>query len=226
MKKWIIVTSIVAGLGCDSKKEGVEKPTEPTNVKRTLEGETETAGPADSAEGPPTEEWAEAQIVPDQHRRQVAIANEAQRQLGMQLVKRLTTAISEGGAAAGVEVCSSAAPEIARSVGEANEVKIGRTSHKLRNPANDAPAWMSSVVEEKSTERRYFTGPGGALGVATPIPMAELCLQCHGPDAGITPEVKAAVAENYPKDLATGFAMGDVRGWFWVEVPPVKMPSD
>jgi hypothetical protein len=28
-----------------------------------------------------------------------------------------------------------------------------------------------------------------------------------------------ALAARYPDDRATGFAPGDLRGWFWVEVP-------
>jgi len=30
--------------------------------------------------------------------------------------------------------------------------------------------------------------------------------------------VKAEVARRYPRDQATGFAAGDLRGFFWVEV--------
>jgi len=225
MKKCVLICLVCAGIGCDSKKP-VESEGEKSKVEATLERETTAPEPPERRQLPPSNDWMEARMVPDENRRQVAIANEAQRQLGMQLIGRLTAAIAEGGAAAGVEVCSKEAPEIAAKVGEANEVRIGRTSHKLRNPENAAPTWMSSVVEEKSSERRYFTGPEGALGVASPIPMAELCLQCHGPEAKIAADVKAAVAANYPKDMATGFEMGDVRGWFWVEVPVFKMPSD
>jgi hypothetical protein len=31
--------------------------------------------------------------------------------------------------------------------------------------------------------------------------------------------VREELAERYPADRATGFKVGDIRGWFWVEVP-------
>ena len=31
--------------------------------------------------------------------------------------------------------------------------------------------------------------------------------------------VKEALAASYPADRATGFREGDLRGWFWIEVP-------
>jgi hypothetical protein len=37
--------------------------------------------------------------------------------------------------------------------------------------------------------------------------------------------VTAAHAAKYPKDQATGFKEGDLRGWFWVEVPPSASTS-
>ena len=32
--------------------------------------------------------------------------------------------------------------------------------------------------------------------------------------------VKVALDEQYPDDQATGFNVGELRGWFWVEFPP------
>jgi len=42
---------------------------------------------------------------------------------------------------------------------------------------------------------------------------------CHGPEDTIPQDVKDAIGEHYPEDQATGFRKGDLRGWFWVEVP-------
>jgi hypothetical protein len=49
------------------------------------------------------------------------------------------------------------------------------------------------------------------------IPTAELCLACHGKD--LAPEVAAEIAESYPDDQATGFALGDIRGAFTLSKP-------
>jgi len=50
-------------------------------------------------------------------------------------------------------------------------------------------------------------------------PATRACVVCHGDPAQIPDAVLAALAARYPDDRATGFAEGDLRGWFWVEVP-------
>lgn len=211
--KYLFVALGLLVVGCE-KKEAAEE-SESTQTQEVVE-EAPEAKPVQPKE---EAKWVETPMVPEGQRRQVAIATEAQRQLATQLMQKLNAAIAEGGPSAGVEVCSTVAPEIATSVGEANGVKIGRTSAKLRNPKNTAPEWMVSVLEEEKNTRRFFSHPDGTLGVATPIPMAELCVQCHGPAEGISAEVKEALGAAYPEDEATGYKPGDTRGWFWIEVP-------
>ncbi len=164
-------------------------------------------------------EWTQLQTSGDDRQDQLAVADKAQKELATRLLKRLSDSIAAGGPAAGIEVCSSEAAGIAQSVAEANNVRIGRTSYKLRNPDNSGPDWVAEVVRDRSKTRRFFSGSDGGLAVATPIPLGQMCRQCHGPVADITPEVKQALAKRYPQDMATGFEVGDVRGWFWVEVP-------
>ena len=83
-----------------------------------------------------------------------------------------------------------------------------------------APAWAQGLVEERFGEPVYLAGPGGELGALLPIRLKSECQMCHGPAESISDEVRAAIAEHYPEDQATGFTAGDLRGWFWVEVPP------
>ena len=45
----------------------------------------------------------------------------------------------------------------------------------------------------------------------------DVCLKCHGDAESLAPEVSDRLAELYPDDRATGFAMGDLRGAFVVE---------
>lgn len=52
-----------------------------------------------------------------------------------------------------------------------------------------------------------------------PIKLKKACLTCHGPADTIAADVKSKLAELYPTDDATGFSEGDLRGWFWIEVP-------
>ncbi len=178
------------------------------------------ASPADHPEPvAQTIEWTQLQAPGADRQGQLAIAEQARTELATRLMKRLGESIAAGGPAAGIEVCSSEAAGMASAVAEASNVRIGRTSHKLRNPGNGGPAWVAQVVTDRSTTPRFFSGSDGSLAVATPIPLGQMCRQCHGPVADLAAEVKQALAKRYPLDMATGFEVGDVRGWFWVEVP-------
>jgi len=59
----------------------------------------------------------------------------------------------------------------------------------------------------------------GSLGVVMPIVVGSSCLACHGDPGAMEAVVREAIAKAYPKDQATGYKEGDLRGWFWVEVP-------
>lgn len=45
-----------------------------------------------------------------------------------------------------------------------------------------------------------------------PSQQGQVCLTCHGTD--ISPAVTAKLKELYPKDIATGYKEGDIRGAF------------
>lgn len=125
----------------------------------------------------------------------------------------------EGGAAGAIGVCKEQAPKIAQRIAKENGVMIGRTSAKLRNPMNGAPTWAAGVLASTPTEARVLTNTDGSMGVVLPIKLSGACLACHGDPASMDPAVTAALREKYPKDQATGFKEGDLRGWFWVEMP-------
>jgi cytochrome c551/c552 len=55
--------------------------------------------------------------------------------------------------------------------------------------------------------------------VIRPIAQQQACAACHGPVDRISPAVRAVLAQRYPADSAVGFAEGDIRGWYWVEMP-------
>ena len=132
---------------------------------------------------------------------------------------RLLGTVTSDGAVAAISICKDAAPEIQARIAGEHGVKIGRTSFKLRNPANAPPAWAAAAVDDRVEEPAWFGLAGGALGALLPIHIQPLCTKCHGPADTVSAEVKGALAKEYPGDHATGFAIGDLRGWFWVEVP-------
>lgn len=168
-----------------------------------------------------TPKWAPVQsgALDERGKAQLQTATAAKDALYKALVAELSQELTANGPASAIEVCAERAPVIAREVGEQHGVRIGRSSWKLRNPQNRAPGWAAAAVEARNPEPRQFRGPGGALGVTLPITMQSACLACHGDTSQLDPAVRAALAQRYPQDQATGFAVGDLRGWFWIEVP-------
>jgi Protein of unknown function (DUF3365) len=139
------------------------------------------------------------------------------------IVGELQKAVAAQGAAGAISVCGDAAAK-ARDAMTTPELAIGRTSSKLRNPGNVAPAWVAPALAqlEKAApaERKPITlkQPDGTLGYVEPLVIVPLCLQCHG--AALADDVKAALKAKYPGDTATGYAEGDVRGVVWVALKP------
>lgn len=140
--------------------------------------------------------------------------------LASELMGELSAALDEGGPAAGITVCREKAPMVAAHVSDLYGIEIGRTSHRLRNPANIAPAWAEPFVAALEEDPTYVAGPAGELGALLPIRLKAECQMCHGPAETIDEGVMAAIGDAYPGDQAVGFVEGDLRGWFWVEVPP------
>lgn len=169
-------------------------------------------------------ETAPAHFTPaqaDQHARAIA----ARDALFQELMARLQTALAEGGPEQAIGVCKVAAPAIAQDVSATQDVAIGRTSFALRNPRNIPPGWAETWVAERAAEPRFATSADGHLAALLPIRLQEACTVCHGPADAIPGAVKARLAALYPDDQATGFQPGDLRGWFWIDVPPDSRPA-
>ena len=156
-------------------------------------------------------------------------------QLGGQLKGELTKAIADGGPMAAINVCYLRAPEIAAQLSQASGARVGRTALRVRNPSNAPDDLERTVLEQfaadlgsgpidrpleavfeirrgDAVERRYMRA----------IPTDALCLTCHGQT--IAPELAAAIARDYPKDEATGFEQGQLRGAFSVVWPAPSLP--
>jgi hypothetical protein len=138
----------------------------------------------------------------------------------LELMQALQAGLAQGPAEA-ISACRIEAPQIAQSL-STDGVRMGRTSHRLRNPANTAPDWVTPVLDDYLADvagrlPRRVDLPGGMHGYIEPIGIKPLCLACHG--EALAPEVAVRIGELYPKDRATGFTEGDLRGVFWVEYP-------
>lgn len=172
--------------------------------------------PANKAASPDVAPVVEAEPIKKDPKQLAFAAKDA---LFKRLSSRLLEAMGSGGPAAAIEVCSREATKIAARVGEEYDVKIGRTSFKLRNAQNAPPEWVKPFVESRPTDPQFVELPEQHTGAIFPITLKVQCLACHGPKVQIAEDVRVQLAKLYPNDQATGFNEGDLRGWFWVEVP-------
>ena len=105
------------------------------------------------------------------------------------------------------------------------DVRIGRTSFRLRNASNTPPDWAKGVVEAVSEVPHAFVGPEGRLGYVEPLYLEDDCVGCHGPADQIDAKVAQRLVEVFPDDQAIGFEAGGLRGHIWVEVPASPSPE-
>jgi hypothetical protein len=148
-----------------------------------------------------------------------------------ELKGNLVAAIKEGGPVNAIGVCSEKAPGIAKSISDQRGWEVGRTSLKLRNPANAPDEWERKVLEQFESRKAAGEDPqqiahfevveqGGArvFRFMKAIPTAEKpCLTCHGSE--VPPPVEAKLKELYPTDQARGYSAGDIRGAFTISQP-------
>lgn len=166
-----------------------------------------------------------ADVGPPRDPGQVAIlrAGTAAKQLGGTLKARVVEELGRGGPAAAVKVCSAEAPALAAKIEAETGVKVGRSSTKLRNPANAGPDWVQAWLAANAGRPAAEVPPyeavvDGKARVIRPIAVEAVCLGCHGAVEAQPPELRAELAARYPKDAATGYALGDLRGALWAEV--------
>jgi hypothetical protein len=135
------------------------------------------------------------------------------------LARTLQVSIREKGVENAIGVCRAEAPRIAAEIAKERDLKIGRTSFKLRNPENAPPAWAEPLIAKRVESPRFLQGPDGELAALFPIRLKASCMTCHGLEATVDPKIREKIAEAYPEDRAMGFSANELRGWFWIEVP-------
>lgn len=139
--------------------------------------------------------------------------------LFQQLSGRLMEVMGTAGPVAAIGVCHKEAPRIAQEVGQEHGVEIGRVGVRLRNPQNTAPGWAQAWVEQHVDTPQFARLDNGHAVGLLPIKLQAQCTICHGPKEQIGPEIQAQLDKLYPEDAATGFREGELRGWFWIELP-------
>jgi hypothetical protein len=148
-------------------------------------------------------------------------AREAVGELRASLSAELKAALEQG-PKQGIAVCRIKAPEIA-DVAQPEGLRIGRSSHRVRNPENAPEAWMLPLIEEfrsagPDAAPRALRLEDGGLAYAEPIYMKPLCTVCHG--ESLSPAVQEMLSDLYPGDQAVGFRPDELRGIFWAVAAP------
>ncbi len=143
------------------------------------------------------------------------------------LSSQLKAALQEGGPTHAISFCNERALPLTDSLSKHYGVQIKRVSNKYRNPANKANEYEVELIDKYAV--RSLDGQEllpdlfyqeSSVVAYYPIQMGGLCLTCHGAEGTeVTAEVGEALAKHYPNDLAKGYAVGDIRGLWAVEMP-------
>jgi hypothetical protein len=101
-------------------------------------------------------------------------------------------------------------------------VEVGRTSARLRNPANSPPGWARAYVAATDGKKAADVAPiafdlGDRIGLLRPIEIRQRCLHCHDVRERVPASTRAWLAREYPQDQSFGYALGDLRGFWWAE---------
>ena len=151
------------------------------------------------------------------------IANQLTGQLG----QKLKGTIASDGPIAAVSVCKEAAPGIAKNLSVRHGAQVSRVGTRARNASMGVPnAWQKEALAdfdarlakgEKPADLEYWkvvdTGNGSQeLRYAKAIVTQQLCVTCHGKAEDIPAPLMEKIRAEYPRDQATGYSVGQLRG--------------
>lgn len=137
----------------------------------------------------------------------------------------LISQIQTKGVLQAVSVCSDTAQVLTNNFGVQKGVFIRRVSFKNRNGNNFPDDFEKKVLskfellhqnKELNSETEHVEivqeGEFKYLRYLKPILVQAECLNCHGNENEIMPEVKQLIALEYANDKAFGYKVGDLRG--------------
>jgi uncharacterized protein DUF3365 len=155
--------------------------------------------------------------VPAELQPALARAEAAVKALRDQLTARLWAELDAAGVVRALAVCQRDAPALAAAVSAQTGVGVGRIGARARPGAPPPRPWIEPLLDD-ATARRAADVPavvldlGDRVALLRPIAITAPCLSCHGAADRVLPEVKLA-SDGGP----TGYAEGDLRGFFWAE---------
>ncbi len=142
---------------------------------------------------------------------------------------RLKAAMKQGGPIYAIQFCNMQALPLTDSLSKAFQVKIKRTSLRLRNEQNTPDSlelYMLGLYEQIEKMRKPLVSKAmithdQRLRYFAPIQLKPQCLQCHGTvGREVADSVYAVIKEKYPNDKATGFQVGQLRGMWSLDFGP------
>ncbi|WP_237068227.1 Tll0287-like domain-containing protein [Microbulbifer guangxiensis] len=166
--------------------------------------------------------WA---AQPDDSIQQARLAAAA---LGKTLKQELVSAMQQGGPVEAIAVCNLKAMPLAAQVSAESGWQVGRTSLRVRNPANTPDDWERAQLEKFQAELDAGEDLASLEATTTEtrngqriqrymkaIPVEGPCLACHG--SALAPPVRTKLDALYPDDQARGYQLGELRGAFTLE---------
>ena len=148
------------------------------------------------------------------------------------LLAVLMGAIQKSGPADAISVCKDEAPKMARAASEQTGWQVRRVSLGHRNPMAVPDAWERRTLEAfdrsqaagadaSKLERWEVVTENGepVRRYMRALPTQQLCVQCHGAADKLGPGVTERLAQLYPNDRGTGYAVGQIRGAMTLRQP-------
>lgn len=143
----------------------------------------------------------------------------------------LQRAMSSRGPAHALSFCNAELPTIVGRISKElpQGVTVRRATLKPRNPRNAADETDKQAIdffvkafesEKPELRAKHYTvqGISGDFRYYQPIMIAAECLACHGERNSLPDDVKRLLDQKYPRDQATGYGIGDLRGVVRVEI--------
>lgn len=140
------------------------------------------------------------------------------------LAKKLQEKVEKDGLIKAIGFCHLNVKGISKSTAGQRIIKFefGRTSHKVRNEDNKARAWHEKYLARMIGKKKDQVDSDTFIHVEKEhkyylesLYVGPQCLACHGEN--IAPEVKNEILRLYPSDKATGFKLGEFRGFIWIK---------
>jgi hypothetical protein len=145
--------------------------------------------------------------------------------LRQSLMNNLSEKITKDGVEDAVSFCHVNVKPIAKAAAKnrLDKYEFGRTSHKVRNAENKPQPWAMQYLKEFEHTKKgeikkdYIIHQldQGKRVYLEPLFVEAKCLMCHGEN--IQQKVSTKIKELYPEDKATGFKLGEFRGFIWVK---------